>query len=50
MATPPKKDTGFDPAKLQAMVEPLSVRVDKIKGQNQKMPIELPPKGGSAPG
>ena len=50
MATPTKKDSGFDPAKLQAMVEPLSVRIDKIKGQNQKMPIELPPKGGAAPG
>jgi hypothetical protein len=35
----------FDNAKLQSMQEPISVRVEKIRGGSARMPIELPPKG-----
>lgn len=46
---PLRKDRGFDLAKLQAMIEPLGVRVEKLRNST-KMPIELPPKDGATPG
>lgn len=48
MATP-KKEKGFDVAKLQAMVTPLTVRVEKVKG-NGRHPVEIPGKDGAPPG
>lgn len=44
-----KKEKGFDVAKLQTMVAPITVRVEKIKG-NGRHPIEIPGKDGAAPG
>jgi hypothetical protein len=44
-----KKDQRFDPVKLQGMHEPLSIRVEKIRG-NVRQPIELPPKGNEQQG
>ena len=39
---PPKKQEKiFDPAKLQKMQEPLTVRIEKLKA-NSKQPIEIP--------
>jgi hypothetical protein len=51
MATPTKKTPlEFDQAKLQAMQEPITVRVQKKRG-NSPMTIEVPGKGdGAAPG
>jgi hypothetical protein len=49
MAPKTQKERGFDNAKLQAMHEPLTVRVVKIKA-NTKQPIEIPGKDGQAPG
>lgn len=49
MAPKAQKERGFDNAKLQAMHEPLTVRVVKIKA-NTKQPIEIPGKDGQAPG
>jgi hypothetical protein len=48
MATKPEKR--FDSAKLQSMIEPLSVRIERIKG-NVKQPITLPIReDGATPG
>lgn len=45
-----KKDMRFDPALLDSMQEPLSVRVEKIRGGN-RMPIDLPARDSDmAPG
>lgn len=44
-----EKDLRFDPKVLQSMQEPLTVRVEKIKG-NVRQPIELPPKDNAPPG
>lgn len=45
-----KKPTkGMDLAVLQKMVEPIGVRVEKIKGHSRQ-PVSLPGKDGSAPG
>lgn len=49
MAPPVKKDVGYKSEKLQGMVEPLTVRVEKIKN-NSRTPIELPAKENSSPG
>lgn len=46
---PLRKDRGFDLAKLQAMIEPIGVRVEKLRNST-KMPIELPPKDGAPSG
>lgn len=49
MAPPPKKGS-FDPAKLDQMVEPFIVRVERLRG-SMKQPIELPEKpDGQPPG
>ena len=40
-----KPERGFHPAKLQSMVEPLTVRVEKVVG-GQANPVELPPTSG----
>lgn len=45
----PKKVKSFDVAKLQAMLSPLTVTVDKRKG-NGKQPVNLPGKDGGPPG
>ncbi len=45
-----KKDLRFDPALLDSMSEPLSVRVEKVRGGN-RMPIDLPARDADmAPG
>jgi hypothetical protein len=49
MATKTKSPLQFDQAKLQGMQEPLTVRVEKIKG-NTPSAISLPAKEGYAPG
>lgn len=50
MAAPNKKDEQrFDQVKLQGMHEPLTVRVEKMRG-NVRQPIELPPKGDEQSG
>ena len=47
---PPKKIIKkFDLPKLQKMQEPITVRVEKVKG-SQKMPITLPGNNGGSPG
>lgn len=43
------KDKGFDQAKLQGMQEPLTVRVEKLRG-NVRQPIGLPAKGDETSG
>jgi len=49
MATKPHEKR-YDPARLQSMVEPIAVRVEKLKG-NTRQPIELPAKfEGGSPG
>lgn len=49
MATKTKTPMVFDQAKLQGMHEPLTLRVEKIKG-NTPTGIPLPPKDGYPPG
>lgn len=53
-ATKPKQNPVYDPAKLESMTEPLTVTVDKVKG-NTRLQIPLPvgqneTGGASAPG
>jgi hypothetical protein len=48
-----KKDLKFDSAKLDGMQEPLTVRVEKIRGSGnglQRTPIDLPSRDGEPPG
>ena len=47
--TPKKEERGLDPAKLQEMHEPLTIRVERVRG-NQRQPIEIPGREGAAPG
>jgi len=49
MAAQKEKEQRFDQVKLQGMHEPLTVRVEKIRG-NVRQPIELPPKGNEQTG
>jgi hypothetical protein len=49
MAAQKKEEQRFDQVKLQGMHEPLTVRVEKIRG-NVRQPIELPPKGSEQTG
>jgi len=49
MAAPKEKEQRFDQAKLTNMHEPLTVRVEKIRG-NVRQPIELPAKGSEQQG
>jgi hypothetical protein len=50
MAAPKsEKEQRFDQVKLQAMHEPLTVRVEKMRG-NVRQPIELPAKGSEQQG
>jgi hypothetical protein len=49
MAAQKEKEQRFDQVKLQGMHEPLTVRVEKIRG-NVRQPIELPPKGSEQTG
>jgi hypothetical protein len=49
MAAAKEKELKFDQARLQNMTEPLSVRVEKIRG-NVRQPIELPAKGDEQTG
>jgi len=49
MAAPKEKEQRFDQGKLQGMHEPLTVRVEKMRG-NVRQPIELPPKGNEQTG
>lgn len=42
MATKPMQPKTYDDAKLQAMSEPLTIRIEKIKG-NTRTPIPMPP-------
>lgn len=44
-----KREKYFDVSKLQSMLEPLTVRVEKLKNSG-KSPVDLPLKDGSAPG
>ena len=44
-----KRETGFDHAKIGAMVEPLSVRVEKLVG-GDRQPVDFPIKEGLPPG
>src|SRR3990172_12838481 len=46
---PQDKILQFDQSKLQGMHEPLTVRIEKLKG-SVKQPIELPAKDGAPPG
>lgn len=49
MAAQKEKEQRFDQVKLQSMHEPLTVRVEKMRG-NVRQPIELPPKGSEQTG
>lgn len=49
MAAQKEKEQRFDQVKLQAMHEPLTVRVEKMRG-NVRQPIELPAKGNEQTG
>ena len=49
MAAQKEKEQRFDQVKLQGMHEPLTVRVEKMRG-NVRQPIELPPKGSEQSG
>lgn len=51
MAATKEKDNRFDPVKLSNMTEPLTVRVEKMRGHgNVRQPIELPSKGDAQTG
>jgi hypothetical protein len=49
MAAQKEKEQRFDQVKLQGMHEPLTVRVEKMRG-NVRQPIELPSKGSELTG
>ena len=49
MAAQKEKEPRFDQVKLQGMHEPLTVRVEKMRG-NVRQPIELPSKGSEQTG
>jgi len=49
MAAPKEKEQRFDQVKLQGMHEPITVRVEKMRG-NVRQPIELPAKGDQQTG